>query len=224
MWTIGIMPPIGVKLSCMQLTEPFDVPVVVAAHSPHDAGPKRTSLPSRLPPTSCADEPWSTPIAVSSGLPELSATIANSDITSQMPAITASRTRACFLEPTRTPYVTTRAIGMTTIAHVSTKFVNGLGFSNGWAELVLKNPPPFVPSCLMATWLATGPPGIACVDTSAATAGSSGVAAVEPVRFCTTPPASSSDGDDERQRQQDAQRRAHEVDPEVADACAGRGG
>ena len=27
----------------------------------------------------------------------------------------------------------------------------------------MKNPPPFVPSCLIETWLATGPPGIACV-------------------------------------------------------------
>ncbi len=57
MWTIGNMPPIGVKLSCMQLTEPFDVPVVAAAHSPQDAGPNRTSLPSRLPPTSSLDAP-----------------------------------------------------------------------------------------------------------------------------------------------------------------------
>ena len=44
----------------------------------------------------------------------------------------------------------------------------------------------------MATWLATGPPGIACAPTSLATAGSSGVAAVSPVRFWTTPPSDSS--------------------------------
>ncbi len=29
-----------------------------------------------------------------------------------------------------------------------------LGFSNGWAELALKMPPPLVPSCLIASWLA----------------------------------------------------------------------
>ena len=38
--------------------------------------------------------------------------------------------------------------------------MNPLGFSNGWAELALRKPPPLVPSSLMASWLATGPPGI----------------------------------------------------------------
>ena len=37
------------------------------------------------------------------------------------------------------------------------------GFSNGCVELALKKPPPFWPSCLMASWLATGPPGISWV-------------------------------------------------------------
>ena len=43
------------------------------------------------------------------------------------------------------------------IARSSTKFVNALAFSNGMAELTLKNPPPLVPSCLIATCEATGP-------------------------------------------------------------------
>ena len=38
------------KLSCIEFTEPLDVPVVVAAHSPEAAGPNRTSLPSMFPP------------------------------------------------------------------------------------------------------------------------------------------------------------------------------
>ena len=46
----GIMPPSGVKLSCIELTDPFDVPVVEPAQSPDAAGPKRTSLPSMFPP------------------------------------------------------------------------------------------------------------------------------------------------------------------------------
>src|SRR3982074_3968991 len=50
MCTSGTMPPAGVKLSCMQLTEPLDVPVVDAAHRPHALGPVRTSFPSALPP------------------------------------------------------------------------------------------------------------------------------------------------------------------------------
>ena len=35
-----------------------------------------------------------------------------------------------------------------------------VGFSNGCAEFTPKNPPPFVPSCLIAIWLAAGPCGI----------------------------------------------------------------
>ena len=50
----GIMPPSGVKLSCIELTDPFEVPVVDAAHKPDAAGPKRTSLPSMFPPD-CVD-------------------------------------------------------------------------------------------------------------------------------------------------------------------------
>ncbi len=40
------------------------------------------------------------------------------------------------------------------------KLVQPLGFSNGCAELALKKPPPLVPSCLMATCEAAGPPGM----------------------------------------------------------------
>ena len=45
------------------------------------------------------------------------------------------------------------------------KFDSGVGFSNGCAEFALKNPPPFVPSCLIAIWLAAGPSGTVCSDT-----------------------------------------------------------
>ena len=46
--TMGTMPPIGVKLSCMALTEPFEAAVVNAAHSDESVTPKRVSLPSML--------------------------------------------------------------------------------------------------------------------------------------------------------------------------------
>ena len=39
--------------------------------------------------------------------------------------------------------------------------MNPLGFSNGTAEFELYQPPPFVPSCLMAICEATGPRAIA---------------------------------------------------------------
>ncbi len=44
MWDSGTAPPNGVKLSCMEFTEPFEVPVVEAAQSPEAAGPNRTLL------------------------------------------------------------------------------------------------------------------------------------------------------------------------------------
>jgi len=40
---------------------------------------------------------------------------------------------------------------------ISTKLESGVGFSYGCAELALKNPPPFVPSILMAICEAAGP-------------------------------------------------------------------
>ena len=95
--------------------------------------------------------------------------------------------------------------------NVSMKLLNGVEFSNGWAELTLKNPPPFVPSCLMAIWLAAGPPARTWVVPSSV------VTSVCPWKFWMTPWLTSSDGDDERQREEDAHDRAGEVDPEVAE-------
>ena len=46
---------------------------------------------------------------------------------------------------------------MSSTASISTRLVNPVGFSNGWAELTLKKPPPLVPSILIASWEATGP-------------------------------------------------------------------
>ena len=64
---IGIMPPSGVKLSCMAITAPSEVAVVVTANSDDMAVPKRTSLPSMLPMLG------SMPRAVSTGFPAPSA-------------------------------------------------------------------------------------------------------------------------------------------------------
>ena len=41
--------------------------------------------------------------------------------------------------------------------------MKAFGFSNGCAELVLKKPPPLVPSSLIASCEATGPIAIVCV-------------------------------------------------------------
>ena len=61
----GIMPPIAVNESCMALTAPHDASVVITANSEEAAMPKRTSLPSRLPPVR--------PSAVKASLPCASA-------------------------------------------------------------------------------------------------------------------------------------------------------
>jgi hypothetical protein len=45
----------------------------------------------------------------------------------------------------------------------------------------LKKPPPFVPSCLIAIWLATGPRAMTCVPPSSV------CAVTEPSKVCTTP-------------------------------------
>ena len=50
MLTSGTKPPSGVKLSCIALTAPHEVSVVTVAHSAELTMPKRTSLPSMLPP------------------------------------------------------------------------------------------------------------------------------------------------------------------------------
>jgi len=43
---------------------------------------------------------------------------------------------------------------------IERKFVRPVGFSNGVAEFWSRKPPPFVPSCLMASMKPIGPRGI----------------------------------------------------------------
>ena len=50
------------------------------------------------------------------------------------------------------------ANGISSSRKISNKLVNGFGFSNGCAELALKNPPPLFPISLMTSCEATGPP------------------------------------------------------------------
>jgi len=55
--------------------------------------------------------------------------------------------------------------GMISMARIWLKLARGVGFSKGWAELALKNPPPLVPSILIASWEATGPTAMTCSTT-----------------------------------------------------------
>jgi hypothetical protein len=83
--------------------------------------------------------------------------------------------------PTRIPKVRGRAVGISRSRKSSRRLVKGRGFSSGWAEFALKNPPPLVPSSLMASWEATGPPSRCWVPPPSV------VTAVWGSRFCTTP-------------------------------------
>ena len=62
-----------------------------------------------------------------------------------------------------------------------TKLEKVVAFSNGNAELTLKNPPPLVPSCLMAICEATGPSASTCSKPWRV------VRLTEPVKVWTTP-------------------------------------
>ena len=98
------------------------------------------------------------------------------------------------------------------IVNIDQKFVHGVGFSNGCAAFALKKPPPFVPSCLMVSWLATGPIAIVCFAPSSVVTSRYGL------KFWIMPCCTNSSDEHEAERQQHVERAAHEIDPEVADA------
>ena len=68
----------------------------------------------------------------------------------------------CRVSRTIFPNVYVSAPGIRKIRNIWSMFENGVGFSNGWAELALKKPPPLVPSILMASCEATGPCAMVC--------------------------------------------------------------
>ncbi len=64
--------------------------------------------------------------------------------------------------PAYRPNVKVSENGTANIRIISTKFVSGVGFSKGCAELALRKPPPLLPSSLMTSWDAIGPRAIVC--------------------------------------------------------------
>ncbi len=113
--------------------------------------------------------------------------------------------------PTMRPKTLVRAAPSAKIEIIWTKLHSAVGFSNGWAALTLKKPPPFVPSILIATWLATGPSAIVCfapssvvdIDVSAERLGNAAPDQVE--------------GERDADGQQHVERATREVDPERTD-------
>ena len=78
-----------------------------------------------------------------------------------------------------------------------------MGFSNGCEELVLKKPPPFVPSCLIATWDAAGPWAMVCALPSRV------VAVVYVIEVLNHALRAEEQRPDQRERQQDIYRAAN---------------
>ena len=159
MFTSGTAPPSGVKLSCDEMTEPVEVPVVDAAKRPDAAG--RSAPP--CPRSSRASRRAERLDARSCRL--LSKPMASAADASQSTNIAANSAQPWRWSRTIRPNAYVSANGIASSAQISRKFVKPLGFSNGWAEFALYGPPPFVPSSLIASWLAIGPPGIDCVRT-----------------------------------------------------------
>ena len=193
----------------MALTAPQDRPVVTAAQRADSASPKRTSLPSMLP------SAGSMPAACSIGLPAASAAVGDrnarheQDAHHRRPAPSpAGCRRPCGRRRRRAP------TGITRIARPGRSSRAPSGSRRDGRSSTLKKPPPLVPSCLIATWLATGPSAMVC------SAPSSVVASTEACRSAACPSATSRTRDDDRQRQQDVERRAGHIDPEVADGPA----
>ena len=109
------------------------------------------------------------------------------------------------------PKAKTNATGTTSIDHACNMFDQRLGFSKGWAELALKKPPPFVPISLIASWLATGPSEMSCF------APSSVVASTDALQRLRDAERDEDQRDDDGERQVEIERRARQIDPEIAD-------
>ena len=103
--TIGTNPPSGVYESCIELTEPFEAAVVAVAQSAESASPKRTSLPSMLPPGFVSLEIWFTPNAPIFGLPDDSAAYATNIIGIKIMNIAARTAQPWRVSPTILPKV-----------------------------------------------------------------------------------------------------------------------
>jgi hypothetical protein len=140
----------------MASTEPLLVEVVKTAQVGPAVGPKRISLPSRLPRSRVIGRSANASVGAASN--QTAPVIFASSRTS----ITPNTTAAWRVRPMIRPNIQTQAIGIRMIATIASALVQKFGFSNGWVEFGPKKPPPLVPSCLIARKAATGPRAIAC--------------------------------------------------------------
>jgi len=104
-----------------------------------------------------------------------------------------------------------RAAPSAKIEIICTKFDSAVGFSNGCAALALKKPPPWCPSILIAICEATGPTAMVCLAPSKSRGLHIGA---ERLRDALP---DQEERVDDADRQQDVERAAGDIDPEVAD-------
>ena len=173
---IAAPPATAVRESCEEFTAPVEVAVVEIEKIEASCTLLRISLPSRF--GACT-----MPAAVSAGVVRVSAV---SEIAYPAPSrisMAPRIARPSFMRPSMRPYRNGNENGISNSTAMCRKSVNGVPDSNGCAELALKKPPPLVPSCLIATWLAAGPRVIVCA------APSSVVTCAGPSNVITTPRA-----------------------------------
>ena len=137
MLTRGTAPPMGVMLSCMQLIDPVEVPVVESANKPQPTAPNRVSLPSMFPPDWTAVARWSAPEAARLCVPRASNGMAIRAPPSHRANMAAKTTHPCFWSVAIFPKAKGKAKGTARIIQMMRMSVIGLGFSNGWAALAL---------------------------------------------------------------------------------------
>ena len=137
-----IMPPRGVRESCIALTEPLLAAVVAAAHKELPPTPKRVSFPSMLPPRDAT--------LSQDGAPKISAQLRPTSAATKITVITIRIVFPCRVSLTAFPKVKHRAAGISSKQSASITLDSGVAFSYGNAELTPKKPPPLVPNCLMA--------------------------------------------------------------------------
>src|ERR1700730_12580680 len=129
----GTIPPRGVNESCWLFTAPQLASVVTVAKRAEFAIPNRTSFPSMLPPECNALGFRSTP--ANNGFPRASAQYTVATPPKNKNRIAAHTAQPCRCDPVIRPSVYVRPEGIAKISTICRKFVNGVGFSKGCAQL-----------------------------------------------------------------------------------------
>jgi hypothetical protein len=172
-----------------------------------------------LPPPERWPTDWSTPRFERSGLPETSDHTVSVRTDTKSTSIAAPRAQPCRRSFTSSPNVKQSPAGITRMATHSRKLERAVGFSKGWAEFTLKNPPPLVPSCLMAICEAAGPRAapVSCAPSRRSIEHGEGERAVEGLHHAL---AHQEERQEEREREEHVERGPEEIDPEVAEPGA----